>query len=66
MMPSMSYCKFENTLNDLEQCVVALEDARRPADLDQTSYEDESMHDLYDACRAFMCEYRRLFPDADE
>lgn len=63
-MPSMSYCKFENTLNDFDQCLVALEEARRPADLDQSSFEDAAMHDLRNACIDFLREYNRLFPDA--
>lgn len=61
-MPSMSYCKFENTLTELEQCMTALEEARRPADLDQSSYEDAAMHDLRQMCEEFIWEYDRLFP----
>ena len=62
-MPSMSYCKFENTLNELEQCMTAIEEARRPADLDQSSYEDAAMHDLRAMCEEFIHEYDRLFPE---
>jgi hypothetical protein len=61
-MPSMSYCKFENTLNELEQCMTAIEEARRPADLDQSSHEDDAMHDLQLMCQEFIWEYDRLFP----
>jgi len=62
-MPSMSYCKFENTLMDFEQCTAALEEARRPADLDQSSYEDDAMHNLRARCQEFIWEYDRLFPE---
>ena len=61
-MPSMSYCKFENTLADLDQCMTALEEARRPADPDQSSHEDDAMHDLRQMCEEFIWEYDRLFP----
>jgi hypothetical protein len=61
-MPSMSYCKFENTLADLEQCMTAIEEARRPSDLDNNSYETQAMHDLRAMCEEFIFEYDRLFP----
>lgn len=61
-MPSMSYCKFENTLTELEQCMTALEEARRPSDLDQSSHEDDAMQDLRQMCEEFIWEYDRLFP----
>lgn len=64
-MPSMSYVKFENTLNELEQCMTALEEARRPADLDQSSHEDDAMHDLRAMCEEFIFEYDRLFPEQE-
>lgn len=64
-MPSMSYCKFENTAIDFDQCLTALEEARRPADLDQSSYEDDAMHDLRQMCEEFIQEYDRLFPKQD-
>jgi hypothetical protein len=61
----MSYVKFENTLNELEQCMTALEEARRPADLDQSSHEDDAMHDLRAMCEEFIFEYDRLFPEQE-
>ena len=61
-MPSMSYCKFENTLDELEQCMTAIEEARRPADLDQSSHEYDAIHDVQQMCEEFIWEYDRLFP----
>ena len=61
-MPSMSYCKFENTLANLKQCMTAIEEARRPSDLNNNSYEDAAMHYLRAMCEEFIFEYDRLFP----
>ncbi len=63
-MPSMSYCMFENTVNEFDQVLGAMEEAIRPVDLELSSSEDAAIHDLRDACQAFLEEYNRLFPDA--
>ena len=42
-MSNMSYCRFENTANDLTDCVYALED-KDVADL--SSYEVRGLRDL--------------------
>jgi hypothetical protein len=62
-MPSMSYCKFENTFNELDRCADALEEANCPADLDQSSYEDDAMHNMRQLCADYIREYDRLFPN---
>lgn len=57
-MSNMSYCRFRNTLNDLEDCVYALED---------TNLEDLSQEELWAAKRMrHLCkEYIELFDSVE-
>ena len=45
---NMSYCQFENTLQDLRQCLGTLERARSWEDLteDMSEYEVEALRDM--------------------
>ena len=57
-MSNMSYCRFRNTLNDLEDCVYALEDI---------DLEDLSQEELWAAKRMrHLCEeYIELFDSVE-
>jgi ribosomal protein S14 len=46
-MPNMSYCRFENTSNDLDDCLEHIEDA-----LD--SYEHRAREKLIETCKAIL------------
>lgn len=59
-MPSMSYCKFENTEIDLSQCVAAMEEASTLGDLDMNEYEKQAFNRMWDLCRQFLAEHERL------
>ena len=59
-MPSMSYCMFENSANEMQQVVSSMEDARDIEDLDLSEYEQDGMRDLYKYCKRFLKEYSRL------
>lgn len=59
-MPSMSYCKFENTLSDLSGCVDAMEQAQTMKDLDMNEHEVQAFYAMWRACRAFLAEHERL------
>lgn len=59
-MPSMSYCKFENTSNDLGQCLDAMEEANSIDDLDLNQYEQDAFRSMYDMCKQYVEEYKRL------
>ena len=59
-MPNMSYCMFENTAGDLNQCVSSMYEAGTLEDLDMNSYEKEGIQDLYRLCKTFIQEYDRL------
>lgn len=62
-MASMSYCKFENTSIELEQCVDVLRNAGHFADLDNNRYETYAMIQMLDLCREFVKQYSRLEVD---
>lgn len=59
-MPSMSYCMFENTLGELDQCIDAMENAETIADLDMNDYEKRAFFAMWDKCRTFLAEHERL------
>ena len=59
-MPSMSYCKFENTLGELDQCIEAMENAETISDLDMNDYEKRAFFAMWDKCRTFLAEHERL------
>ena len=57
---NMSYCRFENTLGDLGDCVDAMESARSVADLDMNEYEKRAFYSMFRMCRSFLAEHERL------
>ena len=59
-MPSMSYCKFENTENEMRQCIEAMADAYSMEDLEMNDYEKRAFARLFDLCYAFINEAKRL------
>lgn len=61
----MSYCMFENTSRDLEQCISAMEEAETIADLDMNSYESSAFYAMFRLCRNFLAEHERLLNTED-
>ena len=59
-MANMSYCMFENTSNDLRDCVSAMEEAYDVPELDLSESEMISMQYMYRLCKNFLAEYDRL------
>ncbi len=59
-MANMSYCMFENTLGDLEQCVEAMEEAINLQDLHLSKYEMNCYHDMKELCERFLAQYNVL------
>ena len=59
-MGNMSYCRFENTSNDLRDCVNAMEEAENMADLDLSRSELSSFEYMRDLCERFLAEADRL------
>ena len=48
IMPNMSYCRFENTVNDMRDCINAIED--RETD-ELSSYEVRALEEFLDLAR---------------
>ena len=65
-MPSMSYCKFENTSIELTQCVDAMENANDIEDLDLSSYEQDAFREMYTLCKAYINEFDRIEEESME
>lgn len=59
-MANMSYCMFENTSNDLRDCVDAMEEACDMADLDLSKSELSSLKYMRQLCERFLEESDRL------
>lgn len=53
-MSNMSYCRFENTSHDLEDCVFAMQNAESLEEMDLSRYEKASMLRMLDLCRDFV------------
>ena len=59
-MPSMTYCMFENTEGELNQCVEAMEQAENIGELDMSEYEWQAFSRMFRLCRTFLAEHERL------
>lgn len=59
-MSNMSYCRFQNTSNDLRDCVDAMEEAEDLAELDLSKSELSSLKWMRDLCERFLEESERL------
>ena len=57
-MPNMSYCRFENTYNDLQDCLTAIEELTESyadGEPDPLSRHEESYRlDIYNLCKSYM------------
>ena len=67
-MPSMSYCRFENTLSELGECVEAMQNAENMTELDLSEYELNAFHAMWREAKAFLAEHERLMnaPEPEE
>ena len=63
---NMSYCMFENTMNDLRQCVQAMEGAESVSELDLSRTEQRSYEYMRELCQNFLDEADRLETMQDE
>jgi antirestriction protein len=59
-MANMSYCRFENTASDLQDCVYAMEEADDIPGLDLSKYETAAYERLAALCREFLEHDARL------
>jgi len=56
----MSYCMFENTSNEMSQCIDAMRKVNDIKDLRLNQYEKISIVDMEKQCKAFLADYERL------
>ena len=59
-MSNMSYCRFENTYNDLRDCVGVMEDAVDLPELDLSESEKDAMFGMKRTCEMFLESFARL------
>lgn len=59
-MPSMSYCMFENTSNEMGQVLNKMSQSDSIDDLDMNEYEQRAFRDLYEQCQEYIVRYREL------
>lgn len=59
-MANMSYCRFQNTSNDLLDCVNAMQEEETLQDLDLSEEELRAMVRMVKLCGRFVEEYERL------
>ena len=64
-MANMSYCRFENTIKDLQDCVYAMEEAETMEDLDMNDYEKNAFLAMWNVARNFLAEHERLLNGAE-
>ena len=62
---NMSYCMFENTMNDLRQCVQAMDEVESLRELDLSRTEQRSYEYMRELCQNFLDEAGRLEQAAD-
>jgi hypothetical protein len=51
---NMSYCMFENTMNDLRQCVQAMDEVESLRELDLSRTEQRSYDYMRELCQNFL------------
>lgn len=59
-MANMSYCRFENTANDLQDCIETMYDADDLPGLDLSRYEAAALERMVEQCREFLAHHERL------
>jgi hypothetical protein len=59
-MANMSYCRFQNTAIDLQDCAYALDTADDFEDLDLSNDEQRACDRMYQLCQDFISSYEML------
>lgn len=65
-MPSMSYCMFENTTEEMEQIIDTMEDAQSWERLNLNEYERPAFFLLMRQCAKFLAYAQEMFDNEDE
>lgn len=64
-MANMSYCRFQNTSNDLRDCVNEMDESYTLSDMDLSAEELSAMKWMRELCERFLDNFDRL-QNADE
>ena len=59
-MSNMSYCRFQNTFQDLRDCVQEMDDAYNIKDMELSEDEARAMKQMYSWCERFIENFDRL------
>ena len=59
-MSNMSYCRFENTHNDLEDCLLAMNDVQSLAEMKLSEYEYSAFKSMRRLAVEYLEEFDRL------
>lgn len=59
-MANMSYCRFENTYQDMSDCVGHMRHSDSMEEMDLNTYEAAAIRQLAQECQDFLEEYNRL------
>ena len=63
---NMSYCRFQNTLTDLKDCLNEMYNADTIKDMELSKEEKFAMLTMYRYCEDFMSEVDRLIPQEED
>ena len=61
---NLSYCRCENTSNDLFDCVDVMGDSNNILEMNLSNTERNAMQRMYEQCQYFLQEYERLTGEA--
>lgn len=59
-MANMSYCRFQNTLQDLRDCKYVMEEAYTTNDMELSKEEHSAMIRLVNVCQEIIDNYERM------
>lgn len=59
-MSNMSYCRFQNTSEDLRDCIFAMEDADNLEEMKLDKFENAAIQSMRDQCQQFLDLYTQL------
>lgn len=59
-MANMSYCRFQNTLEDLRDCVYEMDEAYNLQDMDLSTEEAHAAKRLYQFAKQYVEQFERL------
>lgn len=59
-MSNMSYCRFENTSEDLQDCLYAMQEADSIESMNLNQYEQAAISRMRDQCQEFLDMYAAM------